>query len=180
MALTATLTTGCTDENEDVAYNLWGTWEGNMYMQSQYNGRVYQSSYSVLAFDKNPYQYASGTGYWIDYYSNAPWDYYSSRIQWRVTGNQEIQIYSENEGRTYYIYNYSMGSYRFTGWIDDGQNDPVYFELRKTSEPDWGDYDWDGYYWDDYYYGYNYSPARSKSIVEAPVRGITRNDDTNK
>ena len=139
MVLTATLTTGCTDENEDVAYNLWGTWEGNMYMQSQYNGRVYQSSYSVLAFDKNPYQYASGTGYWIDYYSNAPWDYYSSRIQWRVTGNQEIQIYSENEGRTYYIYNYSMGSYRFTGWIDDGQNDPVYFELRKTSEPDWGD-----------------------------------------
>ena len=73
-----------------------------------------------------------------------------------------------------------MGSYRFTGWIDDGQNDPVYFELRKTSEPDWGDYDWDGYYWDDYYYGYNYSPARSKSAVEAPVRGITRNDDTNK
>ena len=61
MVLTATLTTGCTDENEDVAYNLWGTWEGNMYMQSQYNGRVYQSSYSVLAFDKNPYQYASGT-----------------------------------------------------------------------------------------------------------------------
>ena len=45
MVLTATLTTGCTDENEDVAYNLWGTWEGNMYMQSQYNGRVYQSSY---------------------------------------------------------------------------------------------------------------------------------------
>ena len=180
MVLTATLTTGCTDENEDVAYNLWGTWEGNMYMQSQYNGRVYQSSYSVLAFDKNPYQYASGTGYWIDYYSNAPWDYYSSRIQWRVTGNQEIQIYSQNEGRTYYIYNYSMGSYRFTGWIDDGQNDPVYFELRKTSEPDWGDYDWDGYYWDDYYYGYNYSPARSKSVVEAPVRGIIRNDDTNK
>ena len=42
MVLTATLTTGCTDENEDVAYNLWGTWEGNMYMQSQYNGRVYQ------------------------------------------------------------------------------------------------------------------------------------------
>lgn len=91
MVLTATLTTGCTDENEDVAYNLWGTWEGNMYMQSQYNGRVYQSSYSVLAFDKNPYQYASGTGYWIDYYSNAPWDYYSSRIQWRVTGTRRYR-----------------------------------------------------------------------------------------
>ena len=49
-----------------------------------------------------------------------------------------------------------------------------------STTTDWGDYDWDGYYWDDYYYGYNYSPARSKSAVEAPVRGITRNDDTNK
>lgn len=173
LALTATLTTGCTDDNEDVAYNLWGTWEGNMYMQSQWNGRVYKSSYSVLAFDKNPYEYASGSGYWIDYYSNAPWDYYSSRISWRVVGPQEIQIYSQKEGRTYYIYDYQMNGSYFSGYIDDGENSPVYFELRKTSSPDWGDYDWNGYDWDDDYYYGGYAPANTRSAA-LPLRGIAR------
>lgn len=179
MAITAATMTSCTDDNEDVAYNLWGVWEGNMYMQSSYNGRMYQSSYSVLSFDKNPYEYASGSGYWIDYYSNAPWDYYSSRIQWRVTGPQEIQIYSQKEGRTYYIYDYRMTSYSFSGYIDDGSNRGVYFELQKTSSPDWSDYGWDGYYWDDNYYNgyYGYAPERTRGVnKEQPVRGI-RNEE---
>ena len=144
-----------------------------MYMQSQWNGRVYKSSYSVLAFDKNPYEYASGSGYWIDYYSNAPWDYYSSRISWRVVGPQEIQIYSQKEGRTYYIYDYQMNGSYFSGYIDDGENSPVYFELRKTSSPDWGDYDWNGYDWDDDYYYGGYAPANTRSAA-LPLRGIAR------
>ena len=59
------------DEDEYIADTLWGVWEGDMYVTSQWNGQTYYSSYSVLAFDKNPNQYASGTGYWVDYYSNA-------------------------------------------------------------------------------------------------------------
>lgn len=171
MAFTVTAFTSC-DDDENIAYNLAGVWQGNMYMQSEYNGRVYKASYSVLAFDKDPYRYAKGNGYWIDYYSNAPYDYYSSRIDWRVY-NGEIQIYSRKEGVTYYISQYNMDDYYFTGYIDDGRN-RQYFRLTKTSSPDWGDYNWNGYDWDDDYY---YAPAKPKTKgsdqTQEPVRSVS-------
>ena len=40
MAMTTFTMTSC-DEDDDIAYTLDGVWEGNMYMQSSYNGRVY-------------------------------------------------------------------------------------------------------------------------------------------
>ncbi len=179
MTIAAVTVTSC-DPDEEMAHNLWGVWQGNMYMQSSYNGRVYQSSYSVLAFDKDPYAYAQGTGYWIDYYSNAPFDNYSSRIQWRVV-NGELQIYSIKEQRTYYIYNYTMNGRYFSGYIDDGgSSSGVYFELQKTSSPNWSDYDWNGYDYNDYYYGYNYAPARvaAKDVAAEPVRSVCKNEKT--
>lgn len=171
MAFAVTTITSC-DDDENIAYNLAGVWRGNMYMQSEYNGRVYKASYSVLAFDKDPYRYAKGTGYWIDYYSNAPWDYYSSRIDWRVA-NGEIRIYSRKEGVTYYISRYNMDDYYFTGYIDDGQS-TQYFRLTKTSSPDWGDYDWNGYDWDDdYYYAPAMPKAKGNNQAQMPVRSVS-------
>ena len=55
MAMTTFTMTSC-DEDDDIAYTLDGVWEGNMYMQSSANGRVYQSSYSMLQFDQDPYR----------------------------------------------------------------------------------------------------------------------------
>lgn len=168
----ATFTLSGCDEDEYIANNLWGVWQGNMYVESYYNGRTYKSAYSVLAFDKDPYSYAQGTGYWVDYYSNAPWDYYSSRIEWRVV-NSEIQIYSIKEGRTYYIYDYNMARNFFNGYLSTGSGSSLYFELQKTSSPNWDSYDWDGYNWN-YSYGSGYSPysigetAGSQTTTDAP------------
>lgn len=168
MAMTTFTMTSC-DEDDDIAYTLDGVWEGNMYMQSSYNGRVYQSSYSMLQFDQDPYRYAQGTGRWIDYYSNAPWDYYASYIDWRVV-NGEIQIYSRKEGVTYYITDYRLNGRYFEGYIDDGYNN-VYFELTKTASRNWDDYDWDG--WHYYDYGYYPAPAKDKQRnIETPKRGV--------
>lgn len=50
------------DDDSYIADSLWGVWEGDMYVTSQWNGNTYYSSYSVLAFDKDPYEYASGSG----------------------------------------------------------------------------------------------------------------------
>lgn len=173
MAMTTFTMTSC-DEDDDIAYTLDGVWEGNMYMQSTWNGRVYKSSESVLQFDQDPYRYAQGTGRWIDYYSDAPWDYYASYIDWRVI-NGEIQIYSRKEGVTYYISNYRLNGRYFEGNIDDGYNEPVYFELVKIDSRNWNDYDWNGWHYDDYYYNGYYAPAKAKQKnTETPKRGIYR------
>ena len=159
------------DEDDDIANTLWGVWKGNMYAYSQYNGTEYPATYSILAFDKDPYDYTSGSGYWIDYYSNAPWDNFSSHIQWKVY-NGQIAIYSEVEGRTYYITQYSLNYNYFSGYISDGNSQPIDFNLSKTAAPDWNDYNYNGYdYDDDYEYSY-YSMKKSVGIQSAPVRHI--------
>ena len=71
MAMAAATLTGC-DEDSNIAYTIEGIWEGNMYKQGYYDGRYYQSSRTVMQFDRDPYRYTSGAGRWIDYYSDAP------------------------------------------------------------------------------------------------------------
>lgn len=173
IALMSFSLTSC-DDDEAIADTLWGVWEGDMYAYYDYNGYTYSASYSVLAFDRDPYSYASGSGYWVDYYSNAPWDYFATRISWTVV-NGEIRIYSIEEGKYYYISDYSLSNGSFHGYIDDGYGSaPIEFHLYKTASPDWNDYDWDG--WGSYN-SYYYSPAKKSqskesSTPEKPVRHI--------
>lgn len=139
---------GC-DEDDEIADILWGTWEGNMYVEVDYHGTVYKAARSVIQFDKDYYDYTSGTGYWIDYYSRAPWDYYASHIEWRVV-NGRIQIYSLEDDTYFEIYDYSLSGNHFRGIIDSEWGDPMEFDLRKTASPYWDDFEW-GYH---YYSGY--------------------------
>ena len=88
------------DEDYEIADTLWGVWEGKMYVQSTWNGQTYMSSYSVIQFDRAPNNYDSGTGYWIDYYSGAPWDYFASHIDW-IVSNGTIKIYSYEDDSYY-------------------------------------------------------------------------------
>ena len=78
MAVMMLSLTSC-DEDADIAYALNGTWKG--IMQTQLG--TYQSNMSEVTFNSG---YDSGDGYWIDYYSNAPWDYVANRIYWKVSG----------------------------------------------------------------------------------------------
>ncbi len=174
MAAAAFTLTGC-DEDDDIASTLWGVWEGDMYVSSYYGGDYYDASYSEIAFDKDPYDYASGTGYWIDYYSNAPWDYHANHIQWYVN-NGVISINFIEDGGSVDIYDYSLNSNYFTGVIYNDYGEALNFRLTKTAAPDWGDYEWG---WD-YGYGYNApSYSKQKGIVTnkekaAPVRHFGR------
>ena len=54
------------DDDDDIAYTLEGTWEGDMYIQSSYNGHTYDATYSEICFLKDPYKWSSGDGYWVD------------------------------------------------------------------------------------------------------------------
>lgn len=168
MAFSATMLVSC-DEDSNIAYTLEGVWEGNMYKQSYYNGRYFTSSRTVMQFDRNPYRYSSGTGKWIDYYSDAPWDYFASYISWEVN-NGRIRIYSEKENQTYYIEEFGLSDNYFEGYIVDRYNNEKRFRMRKIDSPNWGSYDWNGYDWDDYYY----APAgrSAKQKAESPVTSI--------
>ena len=83
-AMMTTLFTLTSCEDERIANTLEGTWSGNMYISTRYDGRVYDATYTEVTFLKNPYAYSSGEGYWVDYYSDAPWDYVANHIEWSV------------------------------------------------------------------------------------------------
>ncbi len=187
LALTTMTFVSC-DDDDEIADTLWGVWEGDMYVSSYWDGQSYYSSYSEIAFDRNPNSYASGTGYWVDYYSNAPWDYYASHIRWSVDRGV-ITIYSVEDGETYSIYDYSLSQNYFSGTLDNGYDNPMSFRLTKTASPDWNDFNYGWGYWDDGYYAPGYAPSGSRSAgssdkssvkTDKPIRRIMARPETQK
>ena len=152
MAMLAFSVTSC-DDDDEIAYTLEGTWEGNMYASAEYDGRVYDASRTEVCFVGDPYRYSSGTGYWVDYYRDYYWgdyNYLASHIEWEVR-NRTIYIYFVEDHQTVEIYDYSLSDNYFTGYIYFG-NARHRFSLRHVSSPNWNDYYYSGYR--DYGYGY--------------------------
>ena len=170
MAMMALAFTSC--EDEEIAYDLEGTWRGEMHISSRYNGDVYNSTETEITFDRNPYEYASGTGYWVDYYDRSGWgrDYVANNITWEVN-NRVIRIWFRNE-RTYFeIRDYSLNNNRFEGYINDNGNH-VRFYMRKIARP----YSYNSYYWDDWDYDYYWARTRGASdsteVKDMPIRFV--------
>lgn len=156
--------TSC-DEDSDIAYTLEGTWKGNMYVSSTYNGRTYDTTYSEICFLRDPYTYSSGTGYWIDHYRNTGWgrNYVANHIEWTVD-NGTITVYFMEERTTVQIRDYGLNGKYFKGTIYYGKQ-IVDFRLTHVSSPNWSDYD----------YGRNHFPygravVDSTTTNEQPVR----------
>lgn len=171
MAMMAMLTTSCINEDEAVAYTLEGTWKGNMYISSSWNGRDYDATYSEITFLKDPCKFSSGQGYWVDYYSDAPWDYVANHIDWRVDFGT-IYVYFREEGTSLRISDYRLNDNRFRGTIYDGDL-TVDFSLYNTSRPYYDNYEW-GYTGWEYRHGYTRS-AQTDSIEttnELPTRHL--------
>ena len=72
MAMMALAFTSC--EDEMIADTLEGTWSGNMYISSTWDGRTYDVTRSEITFEIDPFRFTKGSGIWVDYYSRAPWD----------------------------------------------------------------------------------------------------------
>lgn len=165
------------DDDEYIADTLWGVWEGDMHVYHEWSGTYYEVHESVIQFDRDPDSYATGTGYWVDYFSDAPWDYFASHITWSVS-NGRIRIYSYEDDTNFYIYDYSLSDNYFRGTIESEYGDPMDFRLRKTAAPNWHDFD---YGWDSWY-DYSdpwYSASKTRSgdtIQEKPVRHIGKID----
>lgn len=177
-AMTFTFTS-C-EEDGEIAYTLEGTWKGDMYIQSIYNGVTYNASYSEICFLRNPYKYSSGDGYWVDYYSRAPWDYVANHITWNVT-NGIIYVHLVEDNCSYYIYDYSLNDDYFTGKFYDGGS-YISFSMYHTSSPNWEDYGWGYDYWYSSYYSKgntvtSRSGTEGSTDAEKPVRSLRTPDN---
>ena len=147
MAVMMLSLTSC-DEDADIAYALNGNWKGYMQTQLDYQGRYYQSNKSEVTFNSG---YDSGDGYWIDYYSNAPWDYVANRDNGYFYG--DIDFNSTNR------------------WIN--------FQFVKVDTPDWDNYYWYGSEgWYDSWGYYGYAKTRSNNKEEQQESAQEQNDST--
>lgn len=156
------------DEDEAIADTLWGTWEGNMYIKTEWNGHVYNAK-SIIQFDKD-YDYStSGTGYWIDYYSKAPYDYFASHIRWYVS-DKILTIHSLEDDMYFRVCDFSLSDRRFSGYIECEDGSYQEFYLTKTSSPYWNEYNWG---WGHYDYPY-YAPEKDVKSTRATDGNMPR------
>lgn len=180
VALLSISLTSC-DEDADVAYALDGAWQGNVYVTSKWDGYTYRASYSEVQFNSG---YDSGTGYWVDYYSDAPWDYIANHIRWKVR-NGNIYIHFNEENSDVVIYDYHLDDYHFSGSLaSNGSDDYISFSLQHISSPNWYSYDYygsEGWYsdWYDDWYGYGYGYYYGKKATrggnpEGVVRSFSK------
>lgn len=176
LAIIATAALGFTScEDAEIARTLEGTWKGNMYISSRYGGHTYDATYTEITFLKDPYTYSSGSGYWCDYYSNAPWDYVANHINWTVDYGT-IKVHFLEEDSYISISDYRLNNDHFYGTLNDNGR-AVDFELYHTSSPNWSSYRWgyDDWYndWYDPYYSRTRGDSASDSTtVEKPIRFV--------
>lgn len=168
MAITAMTMSSC-DEDIAIATTLEGTWRGDMYVSSYWNGRDYYATATEITFNGDPFSWTRGTGYWVDYYSGAPWDYVANHIEWHVV-NRNIEVYFVEEGTAVVIGDYRLTDNYFSGYIEDGDND-VEFRLRHIDSPNWDSYDRWGY---DSWYGNYYYRTRSDAAAVADTMSTKR------
>ena len=140
MAMMAMMTlsfTSC-ETDEEIAYDLEGTWVGNMSIADDWGESYVESEITFLRY---PSSYTDGNGLWADYYG--PRDYEVYRFEWYVEyGTIYIRF---EDGARVEIRNYSLNSNRFRGSFWDGDKE-VSFELRSTTHKYDYDYTWDSHY----------------------------------
>ena len=170
MAMMAMAFTSC--EDEMIADTLEGTWSGNMYISSNWDGRTYDITRSEITFEIDPFRFTKGSGIWVDYYRGAPWDYVANHINWSVN-NGVIYVYFIEDNDRIEIRDYHLNSNRFCGTIYDGDN-IVDFELYCVSRPRYDNYRWGFNSWyDNYYWARTRSgDADSTKVIETPKRFV--------
>ena len=174
LVLTMSLSFQSCSEDQEIGYTLAGTWEGNLGIEYEYDNQRYQSVYSEVYFENDPFRYTSGDGYWIDYYRDYGWgrNYIANHITWKVR-NQVIYIHFVEENSNIEIGNYRLDDDYFTGVIYlDGRS--ARFSLKHTSSPNWNNYvfGYDGFY--DYGWAKSDGPANP---VSAPRRHLGNPDE---
>ena len=171
----------CEDDDRYIARTLEGTWQGDMYVSTYWDGNYYYASSTEVCFLCDPYRYSSGDGYWVDYYNDDYWggyNYVASHIKWEVF-NGVIRIDFKEGGTSVSIYDYSLDDNYFSGYIELYNGERQGFKLYHVTSPNWGAYrNWGYDSYHDYYSNTNsLGMQKSKSVQrEAPKREFRLRD----
>lgn len=166
--------TSCEDDAQMVAHTLEGSWTGyiDTYIYDRWgvSGSEYRVTFTFIRNSGSKYDYDSSTsgrgiemGYNVnDRYAN----YYRSTFSWYVDDDYYsyhkptiIITYDDDWYHPIYIYDYRISGNRFYGYMDDGTNREIQFDLY---------YD-DGF---DYYSDRWYSRTRSGDGTDESVKVI--------
>lgn len=123
-------------EDQEEAYTLEGTWTG--YIDTYLNDRFGLSgdSYRTSMYFERENSYG-GWGYEVDYnmYSRYS-DYYYCEFRWEVVSGT-IRINYADSWNTVYIYDYTLTSNHFFGYMDDGTTRGIVFDMAYDGRFDW-------------------------------------------
>lgn len=135
----------CEDSDTYRARTLEGTWTG--YIDTYYRDRWGWSgnNYRTTIYFERRGSYG-GVGYEVDYNINNPYsgEYYSE-FDWEVYNGEICITYADSYSYPVYIYDYDLYDDYFEGYMDDGTNRDIHFELYYDGNFNWGRY-YDGYY----------------------------------
>ena len=154
LAMTAAMTvfTSCEDDDDYIAQQLRDCdWQG--YIDTYYSSRwsLSGSTYeTVMHFESRGEYYTSGRGCEVDYDTRSPYsDYAYCTFSWCIVEGNVILIYDDSKWNTTWIRDYRLTATNFYGYIDDGSNRRIRFDLESTADyGDWGRYSTNGGYGD--------------------------------
>ena len=132
----------CELDDDDIAYNLEGVWEGEIrgsYFDRYGHGTTYNSA--RIEFYQNPYEYASGSGREIDFDG---YGYYTDAVNFRYTVDHGTIYITYDDGTDVAITHYSLYSNEFRGEFRDYHNGRTLATFRFYRINSWRT----GYYYD--------------------------------
>ena len=148
MAMTAF--TSCSSNHEDgyIASTLRNhDWEGTIseYYKSRwgFSGSEYST---VMRFESKDAYYTSGRGYELDCNLSSPRENYAfCSFKWFIVDGDITIIYDDAKWDPVYIIDYELNSNNFYGYIYNGSNSKILFDLQSATFDDWDYYRRKGY-----------------------------------
>lgn len=180
LTLTMGALTSCENDDQYLADQLRNRdWQG--YIGAYYQDRwgITGSEYAtVMRFRSNDAWATSGRGEELDYCVNSPrYDYAYATFKWFIVDGEITLLYDDDVWRPIYIIDYGLNSMEFYGYIYDGTNRRIRFDLQSSDYADWSYYRRSGY--GGYGYGdfehQNYYRARENALfdgVEQPTDSV--------
>jgi len=150
VAIITMATFACSSNDEDgyIASTLRNhDWQGIITEYYQNRWGITGSEYStVMAFESKDAYYTSGKGYELDYNTSSPQENYAfCTFKWFIVDGDITIIYDDAKWNPVYIVDYQLNSNSFYGYIYNGSDRKIQFDLESSTFTEWDYYKKKGY-----------------------------------